>query len=150
MVVFFLTYFQVSDALWKNIHGKTAVPGDVFFTNMPLMVTAKPVLLKHEGEQQVCNVDFVQMNEQPETRETKLRNSTALVWTDEEVTSPIILLYHSFSLCIFLWTVIILYYFEHKTHIFFPSEKLKYILNSRKAHLSDFFLKTHNQKLDSP
>ncbi|XP_023712432.1 ras association domain-containing protein 1 isoform X2 [Cryptotermes secundus] len=80
-----LSNIKVSDALWKNIHGKTAVPGDVFFTNMPLMVTAKPVLLKHEVEQQVCNVDFVQMNEQPETRETKLKNSTALVWTDEEV-----------------------------------------------------------------
>lgn len=129
------------------------MPGDVFFTNMPLMVTAKPVLLKHEGEEQVCNVDFIQMNEQPETRETKLRNSTALVWTDEEVTLPIILLYPSFSLCIFLWTVIILYYFEHKTHIFthsFPVEKLKYILNSRKAHLSDIFPKTHVQKLDGP
>jgi hypothetical protein len=102
LVYFFNYCFQVSDALWKNIHGKTAVPDDVFFTNMPLMVTAKPVLLKHEGEQQVCNVGFIQMNEQPETQETKLRNSTALVWTGEEVTSPLIFLYHSFNLCIFI------------------------------------------------
>jgi hypothetical protein len=114
---FFNYYFQVSDALWKNIHGKTAVPGDVFFTNMPLMVTTKPVLLKREGEQEVCKVDFIQKNEQPETQETKLRNSTALVWTDEEVSSPLIFLYHSFGLCTFLWTVIILYYFDYKTHI---------------------------------
>jgi maltodextrin utilization protein YvdJ len=105
--LFFNYYFQVSDALWKNIHGKMAVPGDVFFTNMPVTVTAKPVLSKHEGEEQVFNVDFIQMDEQSETQETKLRNSTSLIWTDEEVASLLIFLYYSFSLCIFLWMIIL-------------------------------------------
>jgi hypothetical protein len=79
-------YFQVSDTLWKNIHSKMAMPGDVFLTNMPVMVTSKPLLQKLEGEQRVQSVDFIQVDEQTETQETKLRNSTSLVWTDEEVT----------------------------------------------------------------
>jgi hypothetical protein len=83
------------------------VPGDVFFTNMPITVTAKPDLLTHEGGEQVFNMDFIQMDAQSETQESKLKNSTALIWTDEEVTSLLIFLYHSFSLCIFLWMVIL-------------------------------------------
>jgi hypothetical protein len=78
--------------LWKNIHSKLALPGDVFFTNMPGMVTSKPLLQKPDGEQGVCNMDFILMDEQSKTQETKLRNSSTLVWTHEEVTSALIFL----------------------------------------------------------
>jgi hypothetical protein len=85
-------YFQVSDALWKNIHSKLALPGDMFLTNMPGMVSSKPLLQKPEGEQGVCNMDFILMDEQSKTQETKLRNSSTLVWAHEEVISALMFL----------------------------------------------------------
>ncbi|XP_069693749.1 ras association domain-containing protein 1-like isoform X2 [Periplaneta americana] len=42
-------------------------------------------LKKLEAEQRVCNMDFSRMDEGSETQETKLRNSTTLIWTEEEV-----------------------------------------------------------------
>jgi hypothetical protein len=107
--LFFNYHFQVPDALWKNIHGKMVGPGNVFFTDMPVTATAtaKPVLSKHEGKQQVCNVDFIHLDEQSETQENKLRNSTALIWTDEEVAPLLFFHYHNFSMCIILWAIIL-------------------------------------------
>ncbi|XP_021916433.1 ras association domain-containing protein 1-like isoform X2 [Zootermopsis nevadensis] len=79
-----LSNIKVSDALWKNIHSNLAMPGDVFFTNMPGVITSKPLLQKLEGEQGVCNMDFILMDRRPKTQETKLRNSSTFVWTHEE------------------------------------------------------------------
>jgi hypothetical protein len=77
-------FFQVSDALWKNIHSKMAMPGGSVLTDMPVMTTSEPLFQKLQADEQVCNMD-VQLDEQSETQETMLRNSASFLWPDEKV-----------------------------------------------------------------
>jgi hypothetical protein len=62
-----------------------AVPVGYVLTGMPLTAISEPLLQKLEGDRQVCNMDFPQMNEQSDTQETMLRNSASFVWPEEKV-----------------------------------------------------------------
>lgn len=78
-------FFQVSDVLWKNIHGKMTIPGGDVLTDMPVMTSSEPLFQKPEADKEVCNMDVLQIDEQSDTQGTMLQNSACLIWPDEEV-----------------------------------------------------------------
>lgn len=80
-----LFFPQVSDALWKNIHSKMALPGGDVLTGMQAMTASEPLFQKREADEQVYSIDVLQMDEQSETQETVLRNSASFVWPDGKV-----------------------------------------------------------------
>jgi hypothetical protein len=78
-------FFQVSDVLWKNIHGKMTIPGGDGLTDMPVMTSSEPLFQKLETDEQVCNMDVLQIDERSDTQGTMLKNSACLIWSDEKV-----------------------------------------------------------------
>jgi hypothetical protein len=83
--LFIFYFFQVSDVLWKNVHGTVTIPGDDVLTDMPGMTTSEQLFQNLESDEQVCNVDVLQMDEQSDTQGTKLQNSASLIWPNKKV-----------------------------------------------------------------